>query len=161
MAFKDPGATRRIEPPNVSSSISALPLPSVYVVRRPCRTSDRGGPLTLSAVLMEDLNGANIGFALCPMLSFGAIEAVEQHGSDELKRDYFGMHRFEFPGDVSVEFHLNHGDWVRLLRANGFEITDLVEIQPPEGARTRYKFVDLAWCRRWPCEEVWKATKRR
>jgi alkylation response protein AidB-like acyl-CoA dehydrogenase len=37
---------------------------------------------------MEDLNAANLGFALCPMLSFGAIEALERHGSDELKRDY-------------------------------------------------------------------------
>ena len=45
-------------------------------------------PLALSAALMEDLNAANIGFALCPMLSFGAIEALERHGSDELKRDY-------------------------------------------------------------------------
>ena len=48
----------------------------------------QGLPLTLSAALMEDLNGANIAFALCPMLSFGAIEAIERHGSDELKRDY-------------------------------------------------------------------------
>ena len=48
----------------------------------------QGLPLTLSAALMEDLNGANIAFALCPMLSFGAIEAIERHGSDELRRDY-------------------------------------------------------------------------
>ena len=48
----------------------------------------QGLPLALSAALMEDLNGANLAFALCPMLSFGAIEALERHGSDELKRDY-------------------------------------------------------------------------
>jgi alkylation response protein AidB-like acyl-CoA dehydrogenase len=48
----------------------------------------QGMPLSLSAALMEDLNAANIGFALCPMLSMGAIEAIEAHGSDELKRDY-------------------------------------------------------------------------
>ena len=48
----------------------------------------QGLPLTLSAALMEDLNGANIAFALCPMLSFGAIEAIERHGSEALKRDY-------------------------------------------------------------------------
>jgi alkylation response protein AidB-like acyl-CoA dehydrogenase len=45
-------------------------------------------PLSLSAALMENLNAANLGFALCPMLSMGAIEALEAHGSDELKRDY-------------------------------------------------------------------------
>ena len=27
-------------------------------------------------------------------------------------------------GDVGIEFHLSHGDWIRLLRANGFEIED-------------------------------------
>ena len=48
----------------------------------------QGLPLTLSAALMEDLNGANLGFALCPMLSFAGIEALDRHGSDELKRDY-------------------------------------------------------------------------
>ncbi|MCL6682335.1 acyl-CoA dehydrogenase [Sphingomonas alba] len=48
----------------------------------------QGLPLILSAALMEDLNGANLGFALCPMLSFAGIEALDRHGSDELKRDY-------------------------------------------------------------------------
>ena len=48
----------------------------------------QGLPLSLSAALMEDLNAANIGFALCPMLSMGAIEALQHHGSDELKRRY-------------------------------------------------------------------------
>ena len=52
---------------------------------------DAGGqglPLALSAAFMEDLNAANVGFALLPMLSLGAIEALTHHGSDELKRDY-------------------------------------------------------------------------
>ena len=48
----------------------------------------QGLPLSLSAALMEDLNAANIGFALCPMLSMGAIEALQHHGSDELKQLY-------------------------------------------------------------------------
>ena len=48
----------------------------------------QGLPFALAAALMEDLNAANLGFALCPMLSMGAIEAIAKHGSDELKRDY-------------------------------------------------------------------------
>ncbi len=79
---------------------------------------------------------------------------------DRLLRDYFGLHRFEWPDDDSVEFHLNHGDWIRLLRANGFEVEDLVEIQVPEGATSRYRYVTGEWARRWPSEEVWKARKR-
>jgi alkylation response protein AidB-like acyl-CoA dehydrogenase len=48
----------------------------------------QGLPHALAAALMEDLNAANLGFALCPMLGLGAIEAIAAHGSDELKRDY-------------------------------------------------------------------------
>jgi SAM-dependent methyltransferase len=79
---------------------------------------------------------------------------------DRLLRDYFGMHRFEWPDDPSVEFHLGYGDWIRLLRGSGFEVEDLVEVRPPEGATTRFPFVTLEWARRWPCEEVWKARRR-
>ena len=79
----------------------------------------------------------------------------------QLVRPHFGMYRLEWPeDDPSVEFHLGHGDWIRLLRANGFEITDLVELRPPETATTRYPFVTLEWARNWPCEEAWKAVKR-
>ena len=54
----------------------------------PEEAGGQGLPLALSAALMEDLNAANIGFALLPMLSLGAIEAISHHGSDDLKRDY-------------------------------------------------------------------------
>ncbi|QDP20628.1 acyl-CoA dehydrogenase family protein [Sphingomonas xanthus] len=54
----------------------------------PERHGGQGLPFMLSAALMDNLNAANVGFALCPMLSMGAIEALERHGSDELKRDY-------------------------------------------------------------------------
>jgi SAM-dependent methyltransferase len=79
---------------------------------------------------------------------------------DRLLRDQFGMHRFEWPDEESVEFHLGHGDWIRLLRANGFEIEDLIELRPPPDATTSYEFVTADWARRWPSEEVWKARKR-
>lgn len=79
--------------------------------------------------------------------------------SDRLLRPLFGMHRMEWPDSDEVEFHLPHGEWIRLLRANGFEVTDLIEIQPPEDASTRYPFVTLDWARRWPSEEVWKARR--
>jgi hypothetical protein len=70
------------------------------------------------------------------------------------------MNRIEWPGDQGVEFHLSHGDWIRLLRCSGFEVEDLVEILPAAGATSRYRFVTLEWARQWPCEEVWKVRKR-
>lgn len=77
-----------------------------------------------------------------------------------LLRPYFGMHRFEWPDDdESVEFHLGYGDWIRLLRSSGFEICDLVELRPAEGATTSYKFVTSEWARSWPAEQAWKARK--
>jgi SAM-dependent methyltransferase len=80
--------------------------------------------------------------------------------SDRLLRDHFGMHRFEWPDDPTVEFHLGHGDWIRLLRANGFEVEDLIELRPPPDAISDYPFVTVEWARRWPAEEVWRARLR-
>jgi SAM-dependent methyltransferase len=79
---------------------------------------------------------------------------------DRLLRDYFGMHRFEWPGDPAVEFHLGYGDMIRLLRASGFEVEDLIEVRPPPDATTRYPYAPADWAQRWPVEEVWKARKR-
>ena len=80
--------------------------------------------------------------------------------TDRLLRPAFGLHRVEWPEDpLSVEFHLTHGDWIRLLRTSGFEIEDLVEVRPDENASTRYNFITLEWARRWPCEEIWKVRK--
>ena len=82
---------------------------------------------------------------------------------ERLVRPQFGMHRFEWPGeDGGVEFHLAHGDWIRVLRASGFEIENLIEIQAPADAETHeyYDFVTAEWARRWPPEEIWKARKR-
>lgn len=78
---------------------------------------------------------------------------------DGLLRPYFGMHRFEWPDPPSIEFHLGYGEWIRLLRRQSFEVTDLIELRPPAGASTTYDFVTLEWARRWPSEEVWKARK--
>lgn len=50
---------------------------------------------------------------------------------------------------------------VRLLRASGFEIEDLIEIQAPsEGADAQAQpYVPLDWARRWPSAEAWKVRK--
>lgn len=78
----------------------------------------------------------------------------------EMIRDYFGMYRFEWSGDDDgIEFHLGYGEWIRLLRANGFEVEDLIEVRPPADATTRYPFVTHEWARRWPSEEIWRARK--
>ena len=79
--------------------------------------------------------------------------------TDRLLRPYFGMHRFEWPDDNSVEFHLGHGDMIRLLRRCGLEVEDLLELRPGPGAVASHPLATIEWARQWPCEEVWKARK--
>jgi len=80
----------------------------------------------------------------------------------ELLRPYFGMHRFEWDGTGGIEFHLGYGEWISLLRENGFAVENLIEIQaPPEGESHRFPGLpDREWARRWPSEEIWVARKR-
>ncbi len=79
--------------------------------------------------------------------------------TERLLRPQFGMHRFEWPDDESVEFHLGHGEMIRLLRRCGLQVEDLLELQPPPGATASHQLATIEWARRWPCEEVWKARK--
>ena len=48
----------------------------------------QGLPKALALAVMEMFHAANMSFGLCPMLSFGAIEALIAHGTDEQKQTY-------------------------------------------------------------------------
>ena len=48
----------------------------------------QGLPFTLACNVLENLGAANMAFNLLPMLSVGAIEALEHHGSDAQKSMY-------------------------------------------------------------------------
>ena len=53
--------------------------------------TDHGGqnlPRTIATLTEEMWNGSNMAFALCPMLTRGAIEAIELRGSDAIKATY-------------------------------------------------------------------------
>ncbi|MGB9649255.1 MAG: acyl-CoA dehydrogenase N-terminal domain-containing protein, partial [Stellaceae bacterium] len=45
----------------------------------------QGLPGLIAAATVEMWNSANMSFALCPLLTAGAMEAIKAHGSDELK----------------------------------------------------------------------------
>ncbi len=106
--------------------------------------------------------GGELVFLVNGTLLMLCMQEEEVPPGPELLRPYFGMHRFEWPDGDSVEFHLGYGDWIRLLRANGFEVEDLIEIQAPEDAKPhRYPSLPEAeWARRWPSEQIWRARKR-
>jgi SAM-dependent methyltransferase len=82
---------------------------------------------------------------------------------ERLLRPQFGMYRFDWPGEnEGVNFHLAHGEWLNVLRENGFEVERLVELQAPADATDHpyYEFVPAEWARRWPAEDIWVARKR-
>jgi SAM-dependent methyltransferase len=99
-------------------------------------------------------NGVLVGLCTAP------DDTVEVPVHECLKRPLFGMNRLEWTDDESVEFHLPHGEMIRVLRANGFEIEQLIELQPAEDATATVETVPLEWARQWPSEEIWVARKR-
>ncbi len=60
--------------------------------------------------------------------------------------------------DGTIDWVLPPGEFIRLFRAHGFDVEDLVELRPPKGATTTYEdYVDAKWARRWPAEWIWSA----
>ena len=57
-------------------------------LQHPADFGGQGLPKTIGAACGEMLNSANMSFALCPMLTDGAIEALLTAGSDALKATY-------------------------------------------------------------------------
>ncbi len=85
-------------------------------------------------------------------------ENENQPLSEKLQRPYLGLfnQEWEFSSD-EIEFHLPHGDWIDLLRENGFVIERLLELGAPANAQSRYGWADPEWASKWPTEEVWFA----
>ncbi|WP_250866546.1 acyl-CoA dehydrogenase [Caballeronia sp. INSB1] len=57
-------------------------------VMHPTEFGGQGLPKLIATPCIEMLNAANMSFALCPLLTDGAIEALLTAGSDELKQRY-------------------------------------------------------------------------
>jgi SAM-dependent methyltransferase len=76
------------------------------------------------------------------------------------QRPYFGMHRWEWDEDESVDFHIGYGDWIRVFGENGLEVEELIELQgDPETPPSRHNLFTPAWASMWPAEEIWRARK--
>ena len=83
---------------------------------------------------------------------------TEGKAATQLVNDYRSIRRMEW--DAAVEFHLPTGAMLQLLRRFGFEVENFLEVFPPEDApEVRFEYIDLAWSKRWPSEEIWVAKK--
>ncbi|RYY45960.1 MAG: acyl-CoA dehydrogenase, partial [Sphingomonadales bacterium] len=54
----------------------------------PAEHGGQGMPVSLSVAVLETLGSANMGFALAPILTVGAIEALMHHGTPEQQAAY-------------------------------------------------------------------------
>jgi SAM-dependent methyltransferase len=98
--------------------------------------------------------------AFCHTTPLKAICDDGERTTRRLHQDYFGMRRFDWQGEGTIDFQATYSEWVRLFRACGLLVDDLVELRPPEGATTTFsEFVDYDWARRWPAEEIWVLRK--
>src|ERR1700676_2059740 len=63
----------------------------------------QGLPLAINAACTEIWSASNIAFGLCPLLTLSAIEALEAHGSSELKKIYLEkLISGEWPGTMQL-----------------------------------------------------------
>ncbi len=84
----------------------------------------QGLPYSLSALILETCGAANFAFTLCPMLSFGAVEAIHAHGSDEQKTTYLEkMISGEWTGTMNLT-EPQAGSDVGALRSTAEPITE-------------------------------------
>jgi len=60
-------------------------------IASPVDFGGQGLPFTLACNVLENLGTANMAFNLLPMLSVGAIEALEHHGSEALQAKYLPL----------------------------------------------------------------------
>lgn len=146
----------------VHASAEAIPLPDASF---DLVMADWGAPtfadpyLYVPEVARVLRPGGLFAFSGATPLAWVILDFEADAFSERLVNDYFGIRRLELP-DSPVEFNLSIGDWIRLYRANGFVIEDLIEVQPPEGARSTFRTdEETALSRRWPTEQIWKVRK--
>jgi len=80
-------------------------------------------PMSLAACVQETLGAANMAFTLLPMLTVGAIEALEHHGSETQKQAYLPrLISGEWPGTMNLT-EPQAGSDVGALRTTATPIT--------------------------------------
>lgn len=75
-----------------------------------------------------------------------------------LHGEYFALGALDDGETVNAQ--LPYGAWIRLFRASGLRVEDLIELRAPAGATTSYgDYVPVSWASRWPAEHIWKLRK--
>lgn len=73
----------------------------------------------------------------------------------QLQRPHRSLGRMVFDG---VEYHPSHGQWIEVLRRNGFAVEALHELLAgTEHEQQFYEIADTDWAQQWPAEDLWVA----
>ncbi len=75
-------------PEGFKSAYDAYVAQGWNAIASPVEFGGQGLPFTLACNVLENLGAANMAFTLLPMLSVGAIEALEHHGSKDQQAKY-------------------------------------------------------------------------
>ena len=103
--------------------------------------------------------GGLLAFSITSPFATVCVDPDTDLVEPRLHLSYFGLHRLE--DERLVNFQLPFGEWIALFSRHGLDLLELVEPQPPEGARSTYwNEEETAWARRWPSEAIWRARKR-
>jgi SAM-dependent methyltransferase len=103
--------------------------------------------------------GGRLAFLCNSVVSVLCAPDSDEQPTERMLRPQRGLHRTAWT-DGGVDFHLGHGDLIRLLRASGFEVEDLIEIFAPEDAvDSAFAYAPAEWSKQWPVEEIWKARR--
>jgi SAM-dependent methyltransferase len=102
--------------------------------------------------------GGRLVFLTNSVLATLCVPDEEGVARERLMRPQRGLHRVQWPGG-GVEFHPSHGEWIRVLGANGFVVQALHELYAPTAATTHryYGIATAQWASRWPVEDLWAA----
>jgi len=105
--------------------------------------------------------GGRLVFLTNSVLATLCVPAAEGFAQEHLVRPQRALHRVRWPGG-GIEFHPSHGDWIRILRTNGFVIEALHELYAPADGETHeyYGIATAEWARNWPVEDLWAARLR-
>jgi SAM-dependent methyltransferase len=109
--------------------------------------------------------GGRLVFLTNSTLAFLCSPDTDDPVEERLARPQFGSGpRVDWRTiDGGIEYHLAHGEWIDVLRRNGFDVEALHELQVPESATTHtyYDWMPADWARRWPAEDLWVARRAR
>jgi SAM-dependent methyltransferase len=102
--------------------------------------------------------GGRLVFLANSVLISLCVPETSGFAGDRLLRPQRDLRRTHWP-DGGVEYHPGHGEWIQILRANGFTVEALHELYAPPGAVTPdyYDIATAEWASRWPVEDLWVA----